>query len=164
MISMLGSMILGTASAEAGIAVKRAKAAVAAYAAGGILLILGLGFLLLAAYAWAANRYGPVQAALGFGGGFILIGAVVIFAHRVSSTRKRRIDEARRAAEARSLATTAAISSLPTAIASPQTVPLIGLAGAFAVGYAIFRENRRPPKPVVRRMPPPPPFTGAPPL
>ncbi|MBE7184804.1 MAG: hypothetical protein INR68_10395 [Methylobacterium mesophilicum] len=161
---MLGSLILGTASAEAGIAVKRLKAAFAAYALGGVLVLLGLGFLLLAAYAWTAERYGPIHAALGFGGGFLVLGAILILAYRVSSARRRRLDEARRAAEARSLATTAAITTLPAALASRQTVPLIGLAGAFAVGYAIFRENRRL-RPFIRHMPPPPPpFRGPPPF
>lgn len=59
----------------------RAAAVSAAYStAGGIICLLGAGFLLAALWLYLADWYGPLAANLWIGGGLVLIGIIVVVA------------------------------------------------------------------------------------
>lgn len=148
---MLGPLITGVVTGEAAIAAKRAKAAVGAYATAGILVLIGVAFLLVAAFVATARRIGPLDAALALGGGFLAVGVLLIVFHRIGAAREARRDAARRAREAGTIGSATAAALVPALLGSRHRLTVLGLLGAAAAGYAIYRENTRsalPPRPL----------------
>ncbi len=62
-MGMLASLISALASGETVAALRRARTAAIVYALAAIAALCGLGFLIGAAYIWAAERYGSLAAA-----------------------------------------------------------------------------------------------------
>lgn len=139
---MLGPLITGVVTGEAAIALKRAKAAAGAYAIAGVLVLVGVAFLLVAGFVAAAERIGPLRAALALGAGFLAAGVLFVLLHRAGAARQARRDAERRAREAATIASATAATLMPALLGSRHKLALLGLAGATAAGYAIFRENQ----------------------
>jgi hypothetical protein len=138
---MLASLIAAFASGEARNVVRRAKVTAIAYLLAAVLGLCGLGFLTGAAYIVAARRFGAVEAAVGFGIGFLLA-AVIILAVRSLSARSRARRARRRGVDLATIAGVAAVSALPALLKSRAGLiaPIVALAA-----YAIYRENRKKP-------------------
>ena len=134
---MLASLIAAFASGEATNAVHRAKVTAAAYLLAAIAALCGLGFLVGAGYIAASRRFGDMEAAVGFGVGFLLI-ALIILAIRSIAARSRARRARRRGADLATIAGVAAVSMLPALLKSRAGIiaPLVALAA-----YAIYREN-----------------------
>lgn len=80
----------------------------------GTLVLLGVVFLLIAAYAALSSVWGPIWAAAAFGGGFLLTALVVWLVSRgMAAAQARRVAERRRSSEATTLLTSAAIAAAP---------------------------------------------------
>lgn len=139
---MLASLIGSLVSGEAVVALRRAKLAAISYVVAGILVAIGIGFLLAVGYMLAARRFGPIEAALGFGGGFILLALIVLGVFWLTTRSQRRRAIERRKGEAAALAVSAALALLP-ALASKRAGKAMLIAPALAfLGYKIFNENR----------------------
>jgi Na+/pantothenate symporter len=138
---MLASLIAAFASGEAMDAVRRAKVTAIAYLAAALFGLCGLGFLVGAAYIVAARRFGGVEAAIGFGVGFLLV-AIIILAIRSLAARSRARRARRRGANLATIAGVAAVSVLPALLKSRAGIiaPIVALAA-----YAIYRENQKKP-------------------
>ena len=141
---MLASLIASIASSETGYVIRRARGAVIAYVAAALLGLCGLGFLVGAAFVWAAQRYGTLEAAIGFGIGFLVLAAVILLVHRLASVARAREDKRRRRADLAALGMSAVLAALPTLLRSKGGIgAVLGPAVALAA-YAIYRENRKP--------------------
>jgi Na+/pantothenate symporter len=138
---MLASLIAAFASGEAMNAVHRAKVTAIVYLAAAIFGLCGLGFLIGAGYIVAARRFGTVEAAVGFGIGFLLL-AIIVIAVRSLTARSRARRARRRGADLATIAGVAAVSVLPTLLKSRAGIiaPIVALAA-----YAIYRENKKKP-------------------
>ncbi len=147
-MGLLASLLSGFASGETVAAIRRARTAAIVYTLAALAAFCGLGFLVGAAYIWAAARYGSFAAALGFGAGFLVIAGLVLLVHRLMSERPCPPRGARRRnADMKALGITAAIAVLPTLLKGKGGLGLIlGPAVALAA-YAIYRENVKPDDP-----------------
>jgi hypothetical protein len=134
---MLASLIAAFVSGEAMNIVHRAKVAAIAYTLAVLCGLCGLGFLIGAGYIVTARRYGDLEAAIGFGVGFILI-ASLILAVRAIAARSRVRRAKRRGADLATIAGVAAASALPVLLKSRAGIiaPIVAVAA-----YAIYREN-----------------------
>lgn len=143
---MLAPLIAAFASGEAGLAIERAKRAAGAYALALVFVLLGAGFLLIAAYIQIARMVGPVYAALGFGIVFVVIGVVVIALHSAQARRERRRIAEKRRTDFVGLGATAAIAALPSFLKGRRG-RATGVAAALSpvvlsVAYALYQRRR----------------------
>jgi len=138
---MLATLIASMASGEIMDSIRRAKSAVVAYLMAAIAILVGVGFLIAAAFSWIADTYGTVYTALGFGGVFILLAIIIIVAHRMGERSQKRLAMQRRSHDFKAMAQTAAMVVVPALIARGGVggiaAPLLAL-----LGYGIYRENR----------------------
>ena len=140
---MLASLIGAFISGEAMNVARRAKAAAIAYLLAAILVLIGLGFLIVAGYIAAARHFGSITAAIGFGVGFLLLAGIVLGAHAIIASARRR-QKNRRGIDLAAIAGAAAVSGLPLLFKRG------GIAGVMApllalLAYAVYRENRSAP-------------------
>jgi heme A synthase len=98
-------------------------------------------FLLIAGFIVAAQRIGPVQASLWFGGGFILLALILLAVKRIGGRARARRETKRRREEARAVAGAAAIALLPSLLASRVGGLALVLPAAAALAYGVWREN-----------------------
>ncbi len=141
---MLASLLATVSSLDASRAARRFRRALIDYAFAGVTFVIGLGFLVAAAFIWTADRYGSLAAALGFGAGFIGVSAVIMMVHRIVVARRaRRRREQERADQLRSVATAAAVAAVPALVRQAGLFGTLLLPLAAAAAYAIFRENTR---------------------
>jgi hypothetical protein len=139
---VLGSLLGAVSSLDASRAARRFRRALIDYAFAGVAFIIGLGFLVAAAFIWAADRYGSMTAALGFGGAFIALSAVIMMVHRIVVARRaRRRREEERADQLRSIVTAAAVAAVPALVRQAGLFGSLLLPLAAAAAYAIYREN-----------------------
>lgn len=141
---MLASLIAGVASGETLMAVRRARRAAIAYMLAGAMMLGCGGFLLAAGYIWAAQRFGPIEAALGFAGGFFLIAAAVLIVHKLTSETRTRRASRKRKADLTALGVTAGLSLLPTLLRGKGGLGLVVGPAIALVAYTIYRENTKP--------------------
>lgn len=142
----LASLVAGVASGETAAALRRARTAAIAYLLAAVAACVGIGFLLAAAFMWAERRFGPIEAALGFGIGFLVLGGLVLLAYRLAAASRARVQAKRRKADLTALGVTAAAALLPALVRSrPGPGLVLGPLAALAA-YAIYRENTRPSK------------------
>jgi MFS family permease len=138
---MLASLIASIASGEITDSVRRAKSAAIAYLLAAVAAICGVAFLIGAAFSAAAQAYGTVNAALGFGGGFLVVALLILLVHKISVRSQKRQAARRRSQDMRAMAQAAALVVVPAIIArggvGGLAAPLLAL-----LGYAIYRENR----------------------
>ncbi|UVK56612.1 hypothetical protein DBIPINDM_003230 [Mesorhizobium sp. AR02] len=146
-MGLLASLLSGFASGETVAAIRRARTAAIVYALAALAAFCGLGFLVGAAYIWAAARYGSFAVALGFGVGFLVIAGLVLLIHRLMSGARARRAARRRKADMKALGITAALAVLPALLKGKGGLGVIlGPAVALAA-YAIYRENVKPDDP-----------------
>ncbi len=141
---MLATLIASVASGEIAASLERAKGAAVAYLLAAIAAFFGLAFLIVAAYIFAADRYGALTAAIGFGFGFMVVAIAVVVIYRAKSRRELRRARRRHRSEGKALAATAAIALAPAILARarlPMLIPVLGL-----LGFAIYKENARRPR------------------
>lgn len=143
---MLASLIGSIASGEALLALRRAKTTAIVYAIVGLLALVGVIFLLIAGYLFAASRFGPIEAALGFGGGFLLLGIVVLIVYNGSLRARQRRRAERRKGEIATVAAASALALLPMLANRRAGLPMLLAPLLGFVGYKIYQENatRRP--------------------
>lgn len=141
---MLAPLISALASGEAIAAMRRARTAAIVYGLAAVAALCGLGFLLGAAYIWAADRYGSMAACLGFAAGFLLTAGLIVLIHQLAAGTRARRRARRRNADLKALGITAALAVLPALLKGKGGKgvilgPMIALAA-----YAIYRENVKP--------------------
>ncbi|MER9642970.1 hypothetical protein [Mesorhizobium sp. M0239] len=140
-MGMLATLISGLASGETVAAIYRARTAAIVYVIAMAAALCGLGFLVGAAYIWAAMRYGPLAAALGFGVGFLVLAGLVLLVYRISAGSRAPRRAQRRNADMKAIGITAALAVLPSLLKGKGGLGVIlGPAVALAA-YAIYREN-----------------------
>ncbi len=144
---MLASLLAAFASGETFQAVSRVKRAAIAYALAGLALLVAFGFLIAAGYAAAADRYGTINASLGFAGGFFLLAVIILVVHRIASGMRARTIARQRSKELTTLGAAAALAVLPTLLRGRGGLATL-LAPVIAIAaYAIYQENRKPDPP-----------------
>lgn len=143
---MLATLIANIASGEAVLALRRAKVAFIVYALCAFLALIGLIFLLVGAYLYAAAHFGPIDAAAAFGGGFIGLGLVILIVFKLTTRARRRKAIDRRKGELATVAVATALALLPT-LANRKSAGAVLIAPLLGVlGYRIYKENSRGPK------------------
>ena len=139
---MLKSAIEMLAGLDAKRAARRFRRAVIDFALAGAALLLGLGFLIAAAFIFVSERYGALYTTAGFGVGFIVLAGLILIVHRmIVGLQMRRRAEEKRAEQVKSFAMTAALAALPSIIRSRSLVGQIAIPLAAIAAYAIYREN-----------------------
>ena len=142
-MGMLASLITSLASGEAVAAVRRARAAATAYLIAGVLVVCGLGFFIGAGYIWAAGRFGPIEAALGFGGGFVLLALLVVLVFKLSSGSRTRKRADRRKSDLAALGVTAGLAVLPSLLRGKGGASLLVGPAIALIAYEIYKENTK---------------------
>ncbi|MBN9244957.1 MAG: hypothetical protein J0I98_19430 [Mesorhizobium sp.] len=140
-MGFVGSLIAGLASGETAAALRRARLAAIVYACAGLLALVGAGFLVGAFYIWTARRYGPIEAAAGFGIGFLVVAGLILLVFRLSAGSRAKQRERRRKADLTALGVTTALALLPTLARGKGGLGLILGPAAALAAYAIYREN-----------------------
>lgn len=140
---MLASLIAAFVSGEAMDIARRARTTLIIYVLVAMLVLTGIGFLVGAGYIAAAREYGSLEAAIGFGLGFLAIAIVVIAARAIASS-VRRSRRKRRSLDFATIVGAAAVTALPLLLRSKGGLiaPLIA-----AAAYMVYRENRKPDDP-----------------
>lgn len=141
-MQMLASLIASVVSGEASETVAAARRTAIVYAIAGLFFLCGLGFLVGAGFVMLAREIGTVAAALWTGGGFIVVGLVLVLVHRITARARARQAARRRSSEVAALASAAAFAALPAMLAGRGRA--LALAGPLLAGlaYAVYRENR----------------------
>lgn len=141
---MLASLIAELAASETAFSLRRARRSALAYLAAGFAALCGLGFLVAAAFIWAARTYGDIEAAIGFGVGLLVLAGLILLLHRLLADVRSRSDRRRRRSELATLGIAAATAVVPPLLRSKGGIgALLGPVVAF-VAYQIYRENRGP--------------------
>ena len=139
---MLASLIAGFASGETVLAVRRAKQAAIAYLFAGLAMACGVGFLIGAAYIWTSERYGSLEAAVAFGGFFVLVSLVIVAAHKLRARSRARLISQKRSGDLKALGVAAAVAALPSLLRGKAGIGML-VAPALALGaYALYRRSR----------------------
>lgn len=138
---MLAALLGSLASGEIALTVRRAKLAIIYYVIIIALLLCGVGFLVGAGYIYAADRYGNLYAALGFGGCFILLAVIVWAIFKLSAPRREKRRAAIRKSEISALAAASGIAVASNLLRSRAglgilVTPLVGY-----LAYQIIKEN-----------------------
>ncbi len=141
---MFASLIAGIASNRAAVAVRRARRAAIAYAMAALAALCGAVFLIVALYVWAAGRYGPVEAALGIGGGFLVLAALIVILHRMTGGIRRKREVQRRKIDMNAAGVATAVALLPTLLRSKAGIGALLVPAVAFAAYAIYRENSGP--------------------
>lgn len=137
---MIGPLIAAVASGEVFGAMRRIRGAAVAYIFVLVFGVTGVGFLVAAGYMLAARRWGPVEAAVGFGVGFILIALLVLAFHALSRRWRAKQVAKQRSVDVATIAGAAAVTLLPVLLRARGGIGLIAPVIA-AAAYAIYREQ-----------------------
>jgi hypothetical protein len=142
---MLASLLAAFASGETHHLARQVRRAAIAYVLAGIAMLVALGFGIGAGYVAAADRYGTINAALAFAGGFFLLAVLILLVHRIASRLRARSIARKRSTELTTIAAAAALAALPTVLRGKGSLASL-LAPVVAIAaYAIYRENRKVP-------------------
>jgi hypothetical protein len=144
---MLPTLLASVVSGEALIALKRLRLAVTIYVVAAVLALTGIGFLIGAGYVATQLRYGSLWASIYFGAGFILFALVLVIIFKIVAASRVRAQRERRATEAKTLVSAAAIAAVPSLLAARKG-PLIAVPLIAGLGWLIFKEwrpKKRPP-------------------
>ncbi|MDQ6433596.1 hypothetical protein RB623_05970 [Mesorhizobium sp. LHD-90] len=144
---MLASLIAGLATGETLAALRRAKRAAIAYAAAGVLALVGIVFLLVAGAIWAAERYGATEATLVIGVAFLVLAGLVLIVHKLTSQARARAAARRRNRDFTKAAVAAGIAVAPALLRGRAGTAVLLAPAIAAIAYAIYRENSRPDDP-----------------
>lgn len=124
---------------------ERLRQNVIAWAAIGLLLVIAVAFLLVAANVALADWLGPVLAPIAIAGVALSIALVIYLVMHLRRVRRRRHDvERRHSAERTAMITTAAMTAVPLLIKSPLLRNFgIPIGGALAAAYFLTRPGGR---------------------
>lgn len=138
---MLASLIANLASGEAAVALRRARYATIAYILAAVFGMLGLAFLISAGFVWTARRFGHIEAALGFGVGFLAVAGLVLVTHKFAARSRAREHKRKRSSDMAAMGVATALAVLPTLLRSKGGLAAV-LGPVLAIAaYAIYREN-----------------------
>lgn len=140
---MLAALLGGLASGETKLALRRAKLAVMVYALAAVFLLCGAGFLIGAAYIYAAARYGSFETSLGFGGGFVLLALLVLLIFKLSAPRRARRAAAFRSSEISALMAASGVAIASNLVRSRAGIGLLATPLVGYIAYRIIKENSR---------------------
>lgn len=140
---MLAGLIGAIASGEAKKVVQRTKRMAIAYAIAGLLGLVGVVFLLVAGYLAAAHRFGAIEAALGFGGGFVLAALLIVFGFSLATRQEKKKAAARRKTDMSTLAAASALAILPALANRKALLPTLATSALGIIGWRIYEENTR---------------------
>jgi len=141
---MLASLIASLASGETVVAIRRARRAAIVYLLAGTAGLIGVGFLIGALYIWLSERYGRLEAALGFSVGFIVLALMILLVHRLTAGSRARRAAERRKSDLTAMGVAAALAALPGLMRSRAGLGTLLAPALAVVAYAIYRENSRP--------------------
>jgi high-affinity Fe2+/Pb2+ permease len=140
---MLASIIRSFASGEVTDIFGRLRRTAIVYALAVVAAACGIGFLIAAGFMVAARRYGSLEAATGFGIGFIVIAILAVSIHALAEARARaRRRKKARAAEFSGVLGAAALAALPALLRSRLGVVELLAPFAAIMAYEVFKENR----------------------
>lgn len=142
-MGMLASLIAGLASGETAAAVRRARTAAVVYLVAGALALCGIGFLIGAAFIWTAIAYGSLNAALGFGVGFLAVSGIVLLVFKLSADSAKARQAKRRKADMTAIGVTTALTLLPTLLRGKGGLAALVTPVVAAAAYAIYQENKK---------------------
>lgn len=143
-MGMLASLIAGLASGETAAAIRRMRMAAFVYLFAGVAALCGVGFLIGAAFMWAAGRYGSMGAAFGFGIGFLVVSGIILLVFMLSAGRRRANQAKRRKADMTAIGVTTALALLPTLLRGKGGLAALLTPVLAAAAYAIYQENKKP--------------------
>jgi undecaprenyl pyrophosphate phosphatase UppP len=141
---MLTSLIASLASGETVVALKRARRAAVVYLVSGLLVLIGAGFLLGALFAWTAQRYGTIEAAILFGVVFIALALVILVVHRLTARSRATKAAERRKSDLTALGVATVLAVLPGLLRGRAGIGALLAPAIAAAAYAIYRENKKP--------------------
>ncbi|MBO6717357.1 MAG: hypothetical protein JJ913_05305 [Rhizobiaceae bacterium] len=139
---MTPNLILSILSGEAGAVARRARKSAIEYLVAGAAAAVGFGFLLLAAYIYAARFYGELAVAIAFGAIFLALAVALLIYHRIMARARARRARERMSGEAMTLAATVAVAALPSLLSKKGALAGIAIPVVSAIAYAIYRENK----------------------
>jgi FtsH-binding integral membrane protein len=137
---MFARLIALLAAGEAAAIKRRIKIAAIAYAAAGASVFLAVIFLVVAGYLAAAVRLGPIEAAVWFGVGFLLLAGVIYAIYRVTARARARAEAGKRAESM--MVGASALAMLP-ALGKKGGWSAVLMALAAVAGYAAYTEYER---------------------
>jgi hypothetical protein len=140
---MLVSLIGGLASGEAAAVVRRARRAALTYLVAAAVALCGVGFLIGAAFLWAASHYGSIPAALAFGIGFLVLSGLILLIFLLSAGSRKAKQAKRRKADMTAIGVTTALALVPTLLRSKAGLGTLLAPAIAAAAYAIYRENTK---------------------
>jgi hypothetical protein len=140
---MLASIIRSLASGEVSDIFGRLRRAAIVYALAALAVACGVGFLIAACFMLAARRFGPIEAATGFGIGFVVIAILLVVIHAVVQARgKARRKRKARKAELSGMLGAAALAALPSLLRSRLGILEVLAPFAAIAAYEVYKENR----------------------
>ncbi len=143
-MGMLASLLAGLASGETAAAIRRARLAAIVYLLAGTVGLCGVGFLIAAAFIAAANHYGSMAAALGFGIGFLILSVLILLIYLLSAGSRKAEQAKRRKMDMTAVGVTTALAMLPTLLRGKGGLSVLVAPAIAAAAYAIYRENVKP--------------------
>lgn len=125
---------------------RRVKVLIAVYAAIALLAGIGTCFLIAAGYIALSELLGLLPATLVMAGIFLVLALLIYLGFAIAESRRRKhLAEKRRAADAGTFITTAALAALPLLARSPL-VARLGLPAAAITALAMLRDKHTPSK------------------
>ncbi|MER2534972.1 MAG: hypothetical protein ABTQ31_07370 [Rhizobiaceae bacterium] len=141
---MLASLAAAFASGETALAVRRLRRAVVAYCLAAVFCLVGVGFLIGAAYTAVVPRYGPLYTSLFFGGGFILLALIVLLINKMTGKARRRGIGRQRRPDMTAIGVAAVAAAVPSLLQRKGSALGLVIAPVIAAtAYAIYKENRK---------------------
>ncbi|MGC4026601.1 MAG: hypothetical protein QM744_16530 [Mesorhizobium sp.] len=138
---MIAALLGSLASGEMALALRRAKLAVIFYALIAVFALCGVGFLVGAGYIYAADQYGSLRAALGFGGGFLVLALLAWVIFKLSAPRREKRRAAFRKNEISALAAASGIAVASNLLRSRAGIGLLATPLIGYLAYQIIKEN-----------------------
>lgn len=151
---MLTSLIASLASGETVVALKRARRAAIVYLLAGLLVLIGASFLLGSLFVWTTRRYGTIEAAILFGVVFIALALIILLLDRLTARSRAMKAAERRKSDLTALGVATALAVLPGLLRGKAGLGALLAPAIAAAAYAIYRENKKPPRGTGRRAPP----------
>jgi|CXWK01.1.fsa_nt_gi hypothetical protein len=140
---MLGSLLAAVISGEAAATARRLRTQAIVTSVLGAIALLGIVFLLIAAYLYLSLWVGALGAALWFGCVFIAVALLGYLAYRITAKARARREAERRKSDLASVAAATALAALPTLGLRAGGIGLAATPFLMAVGYLILKENTR---------------------
>ncbi|MDR3473878.1 MAG: hypothetical protein P4M09_19650 [Devosia sp.] len=136
--------LAGLLGIESDLLLQRLKDDAVALSAIGIMVLVGVVFLLVALHTWLSGWIGPLWAPLAIAGGAFVIALICYGVLRIQqASLRRREAEHRQAAASRALVVSTALGALPELLANP-VVRNVGLPVAIYAALLLFAAPRKP--------------------